>query len=89
MRICNDCGHVFETSSFKCEKCDSLNIERVNPNDKIKEEDWIKLLSPSKETKRKIAYAILVVVILIIVLSFNSTPLVRFAGHILGLFIKH
>jgi len=42
MRVCNDCGYVFESSSFKCEKCGSLNLERVDPNEKLKEEDWVK-----------------------------------------------
>ena len=89
MRICNECGHVFESSTFKCEKCDSLNIERINPNDQLKEDDWLKLLSPSKETKIKIAVAILVILVILIASLFDDPLISKLVAPLLALIFRH
>jgi len=85
MRICNECGHVFETSSFKCEKCDSLDIETIDPHEKIKEEDWVKLLSPSRATMMKITAVILVILIIFIVSLFDDNELLKLFSPLLSL----
>lgn len=89
MRICNKCGHVFESSAFKCEKCESFDIKQVDPYEKIKEEDWVKLLSPSRKTIKSVTFVFLVVIVAFIVSPFIDAQLARLLGQILSLFNKH